>query len=609
MIALHFGHDAQIVISKNGRVQCVLELERLFGQRYCYPAQESFKFAALMTEALLTVRDKCVCEEGACPRSFEEGVLLDLPFYKPPVTAQTPLLVEEVFGPVGRWRHVHHHEAHALAGYHASPFTSALIVSYDLGGDDGHFNVFLGRGTEIQRIANLRAPYGQFYCAFPVLLPDVSGKFFKPAHKMLCERWRQGELRQIDGWYEFLFSHQHVQLDFAGKLMGYSGLRRPGAISVEALAELGEYFDILFQEKPSRDLESPKEFFFPPHVLALSCGSSDGQMRLAAEIQFQFQHRLMLHIKSMLRQLSQEHIQVEGIVLTGGCALNVLANQLIREELTQGGLGGSYAERPLDVYVAPAPNDAGLAVGGAWAVQPPRVPQALQYLGFPLFDEEILPLEAKQRGAQRLSELGGVDFLAHLLTQNRTAGGKPIIAVVRGRQEFGPRALGHRSLLAVPDTYDIKRRLNRLKFRQWYRPVAPMIAVEALEEVFGRAVLSTSMEFAPRVRRAVQTRFPALAHYDGTARHQSVSKDDEPWIHSLLLAVGKITGLAALINTSFNSRGKPIVNTVRECLEMLDTLPDLDYLVIEDWIFEAPQAGLLKLAMPIMPESLSYPEV
>merc|ERR1712190_182699 len=74
----------------------------------------------------------------------------------------------------------------------------------------------------------------------------------------------------------------------------------------------------------------------------------------------------------------------------------------------------------------------------------------------------------------------------------------------------------------------------------------------------------------------------------GTARHQSVGKDDEPWVHALLLAVGRHTGLAALINTSFNSRGLPIVNTVRECLAMLKSLPDLDYVLIEDWLFQAP---------------------
>lgn len=201
---------------------------------------------------------------------------------------------------------------------------------------------------------------------------------------------------------------------------------------------------------------------------------------------------------------------------------------------------------------------------------------------------------ASSRQAQRLTELGGVEYLADLL-----AGGeawksespenlsvKPIIAVVLGRQEFGPRALGHRSLLAVPDSHDIKDRMNQLKARQSYRPVAPMIADEALEEVFGpSAPKSPYMTMAPQVKEEVRERFPALAHVDGTARHQSVGAKDEPWIHALLLAVGKRTGLAALINTSFNSKGKPIVNTVKECLKMLDDLPDLDYVLIEDWLF------------------------
>merc|ERR1712187_767070 len=124
-------------------------------------------------------------------------------------------------------------------------------------------------------------------------------------------------------------------------------------------------------------------------------------------------------------------------------------------------------------------------------------------------------------------------------------------------------------------------------FRQWYRPVAPMIADDALEEVFGRVVRSPFMTMAPKVREEVRIRFPALAHVDGTARHQSVGPGDDMWLYKLLLAVGKLTGLAALINTSFNTRGKPIVNTVRECLEMLDTLADLDFVLIEDWLFRS----------------------
>merc|ERR1712151_303862 len=113
-----------------------------------------------------------------------------------------------------------------------------------------------------------------------------------------------------------------------------------------------------------------------------------------------------------------------------------------------------------------------------------------------------------------------------------------------------------------------------------------MIADEALEEVFGRTIKSPFMTMAPRVRDDVRRRFPALAHLDGTARHQSVRKQDEPWLHALLLAVGERTGVAALINTSFNTKGKPLINRIRSCLEMLDGLPDLDYVLIENWLFK-----------------------
>merc|ERR1711988_1684542 len=106
---------------------------------------------------------------------------------------------------------------------------------------------------------------------------------------------------------------------------------------------------------------------------------------------------------------------------------------------------------------------------------------------------------------------------AWLRQGNRTTD-KPIIAVVRGRQEFGPRALGHRSLLAVPDSQDLRERLNRLKFRQWWRPTGPMIADEALEQVFGRVIKSRYMTMSPQVLDHVPTQYPTLAHIDRSAR-------------------------------------------------------------------------------------------
>eukprot|EP00438_Fugacium_kawagutii_P015227 Skav206119 [mRNA] locus=scaffold172:161075:166366:+ [translate_table: standard] len=169
-----------------------------------------------------------------------------------------------------------------------------------------------------------------------------------------------------------------------------------------------------------------------------------------------------------LRPSARFFMEVDGIALTGGCALNVLANQRIYDWAT------NISGPAVDVYVPPAPNDSGLTLGATWSIAPPKVRQQLQ----------------------RLSSLGGIEYLADLLAggdpwlrQRNSSAEKPIIAVVRGgavgpggavgRQEFGPRALGHRSLLAVPDSQKMRQRMNRLKARQWYRPVAPMIAEDA----------------------------------------------------------------------------------------------------------------------------------
>ncbi|CAE7206645.1 nolO [Symbiodinium pilosum] len=463
-----FGHDASIAVAKGGRIQCVLELERLFEIRYFSPSADSDDPAYTWFSALELVQKKCECEDGICPTSFDHGVLVN---FGTRLGARWqvnfPKLVEEVF-PVREWRNVNHHEAHAMLGYFASPFRSAFILSYDGGANDGE--------------------------------------------------------------------------------------------------------------------------------------STAGQRAAAATIQSEFERLVTSKVHDFLTRLQTAEADVEGIVLTGGCALNVVANQLIRDHFTEAVSIQPDIRKPRDVYVPPAPNDSGLTVGAVWAVTPPTGPrQPLQYLGFRLWDLDILEQEARQRGALRLSELGGVVHLAELLAggpawQAETARrpreqirfSKPIIAVVRGRQEFGPRALGHRSLLAVPDSEAMRDRMNRLKFRQWYRPVAPMIAEEALEEVFGHKYTSSYMEFAPKVLEEVRRRFPALAHFDGTARHQSVSRADEPWVHALLLAVGRWTGLAALMNTSFNSKGKPIVNSVKESLQMLDELADLDYVLIDDWLFRAP---------------------
>jgi len=580
VLSISAGHDASIAISIDGQVQCVLELERLFGERYYNLMGDGFlrckmrhsvapRFHSYLMQALHKVSESCECGTQPCPRSFDFGVVVDRR-----MTCDLPYWVEKVFT-VKQWRWVHHHEAHALMGFFSSPFQRALVLSYDGGGDDGYYKVFYASGSTIQRIARLNAGFGMAYNSITQLLPDIYPEGeevleFVCAHAQHATKdWLQLEIKQA----------QKETLSAAGKIMGYAAYAGDRTSERVQMA-MKKHLDRVLGEA-TLDQEMQNETVpwgsMPTELVKLACASKDNQYLLAGELQRQWQQRSFKLLESLLEKIDSP---VDGIVLVGGCALNVQANQFIEDNLG------------LQIFVPSAPNDCGLSVGGVFSLTPPVRRQAMQYLGFRLWDLEILEQEARSRQAPTLPSLGGVEYLAQLLASPH----KPIVAVVRGRQEFGPRALGHRSLLAVPDTEDMKHRMNRLKFRKWYRPIAPMIAEEALVAVFGRKIRSRHMERAPKVQDWVREKFPAMVHFDGTARHQSVGHKDEPWIHELLLAVGKHTGLAALINTSFNTKGKPIVNSVKESLQMLDTLPDLDYVLIEDYLFKAPE---VKVPLPI----------
>ena len=165
-------------------------------------------------------------------------------------------------------------------------------------------------------------------------------------------------------------------------------------------------------------------------------------------------------------------------------------------------------------------------------------------------------------------------------------------AVVRGRQEVGPRALGHRSLLATPTSRESCNRMNRIKHRDWYRPCAPVLNEESVQKVFevtlreGKSVTSSPyMSFAPLLRTEAQEAFPGIAHVDGTARPQTVSRVRNNWLHRLLSHVALSIGMPILIDTSFNTHGRPILNSAAEALHLLRSSEDLDFVVIEDYLF------------------------
>ena len=171
---------------------------------------------------------------------------------------------------------------------------------------------------------------------------------------------------------------------------------------------------------------------------------------------------------------------------------------------------------------------------------------------------------------------------AALLAEDR------VIGWFQGRMEFGPRALGARSILASPISPTMQARLNEIKDREDFRPVAPVVTEEAAADWFVDAIPSPFMLFVFDVRPDKVDRIPAVRHVDGTARIQTVNRAQHPVYHDLLKAFEELTGVPVLVNTSFNTRGEPIVCTPRDAVECFWTSP-LDALVIGSFLLEKPR--------------------
>jgi carbamoyltransferase len=281
---------------------------------------------------------------------------------------------------------------------------------------------------------------------------------------------------------------------------------------------------------------------------------TDAHAALAASVQTRLEEVIL-----GLGQWLHGRTGASTITMAGGVALNCVAN------------GRLAAEGPFeDVWVQPAAGDAGTALGAALQVSSelgcrPQ-PMATAALGRGWTDDEIA---AALRTAGVVFERP--DDLANEVAAVLAAGG--VVGWFQGRSEYGPRALGHRSLLASPASPDMLRRLNDVKGREQFRPVAPMVLQERAAELFDGVIPSSYMLFVHRVREEWRARIPAVVHVDGTARVQTVDRTQEPLVARLLECFAERTGLPVLVNTSFNTAGRPMVDDPRDALECFGASP------------------------------------
>lgn len=270
------------------------------------------------------------------------------------------------------------------------------------------------------------------------------------------------------------------------------------------------------------------------------------------------------------------------LTLAGGVALNCVANSRIARE-------GPFSQ----VWVQPAAGDAGTALGGALLLTAGEgiktEPMTGADLGRDWSDAELgACLKTAAVTFERPADIAAT--VAQALAENR------IVAWFQGRSEYGPRALGHRSLMAHPGHAGNLERLNDVKGREQFRPVAPMVLADRAPEIFDGPMPSPYMLFVHDVAEPWRDRIPAVVHVDGTARIQTVDREREPLVARMLAEFERLTGLPVVVNTSLNTAGRPMVDDPRDALECFGSSPvDLlaigPYVIRRQDLFRAAEGG------------------
>lgn len=267
-------------------------------------------------------------------------------------------------------------------------------------------------------------------------------------------------------------------------------------------------------------------------------------------------------------------VPIQNLVLAGGCALNSSFN---------GKIVGRHGFS--EVFVPSAPADDGNAIGAAWLSHAEAHPEwrapkgpLSPYLGSRVSTEPFERMQAWEPRLRRLHTEEVAPATAKLLTEGK------LIGWVQGRAEFGPRALGNRSIIADPRPADAKDILNaKVKYREAFRPFAPSILAEHAADWFEHYQDAPYMERTLVWKDAVRHRVPAVVHEDSTGRLQSVTPERNPRYHALITEFHALTGVPVILNTSFNIMGKPILHTAEDAILMFYT-SGLDALVVEDWL-------------------------
>ena len=449
------------------------------------------------------------------------------------------------FGYCPELKFIHHHDAHAASAYYGSGFDMAMIITTDASGDSVSTQLSVGRNGVIENIQRIYRPnsLGIFYS----LITQFCG--FK---------------RDSDEY----------------KLMGLAAYGNRDAYDFSPMLQFanGNYTlneEFLKPIKAGQSQPTRQEMAFGPKLIELL-----GNKRLKHEAIEQRHMDIAASAQKLLEDaminIVTEFYKKTGIrklCMAGGVSLNCLMNQkLMNLEFID------------DIYVQPAAGDAGVSLGAAMSVSvmngvvPEPVHTAL--LGMEYSDDQIENI-LKSIGVKYTIKEDYIQYTAKLIAENK------VVGWFQDRMEFGPRALGARSILANPAMPEVKRILNeKIKYRESYRPFCPSVCVDDFKKYFvGKAKDAPFMNITFDVNDEVKNIIPGVVHNDGTARIQTVCEKNHPKYYNLIKEFEKISGFPVIVNTSFNTNNEPIVANPYDAIASFYK-SGIDVLVIGSYVIE-----------------------
>ncbi len=426
-----------------------------------------------------------------------------------------------------KWHFVDHHIAHAASAFLPSPFSKAAVAVLDGRGENVSTSYYIGENETLQLISE-------------VFLPHSLGLLYE----------------EVTTHLGFLHSSDEY------KVMALASYGKPSYIDAfRSIINVHDDGTYCIKKTDYETLLGKKRLRHEPFI----------------EKHFDIAHSLQKVLQESVVKLCNwlySKTQCENLCMAGGVALNCVMNSAVKDQT------------PFkNIWVQPAAGDAGTALGAALWVdnknekyksKRPEMDHA--YLGPEYTDDNIehflkwtkVPYKKLDNVAKQTAQILASD---------------KIIGWFQGRMEFGPRALGARSILASPINASMQQKLNEIKDREDFRPVAPVVLEEDAGEWFEKASYSPFMLFVYDVKKDKADKIPAVRHVDNTARIQTINKEQNALYYDLLKEFKNITGVPVLINTSFNTRGEPVVCTPRDAIECFWTSP-FDALVINSFLLE-----------------------